>query len=402
MKVALVSAYMLESSMPLAKHLEQENIDVHLFGIMPKYNQNLYVVDFSKKGIHCGFVSNSITVEVMGKHLTKYLSRISTRFFVYPAGAGKKTFLSDLYYAWKFSRHIIENKFDIIHLIHTANRFSLLLFFFLKKQNIIQTLHEVTAHEGVTSSYDTKILKFIIKKKIPIIFHSFTSKNRFLQYRTSITQSDFDGDCYIMIRFGLYETYKLGMSMEDNSNNQYINNSIPIILHFGRIVPYKGIDILINTVKIIQKKHPIHLIIAGGGNPYFSFEGINSYEFKNYTISNNEIIDLIKKSTVVVCPYRSASQSGIPMTVFPFHKPIIVSNLEGFTEIIEHNLTGIIVDKIDATSFADAIQILISNKNFQEQMAVNIGKKFNEGEFSWSYIAKETVSFYRKHLIQSI
>ncbi|MEP7110011.1 MAG: glycosyltransferase family 4 protein [Ferruginibacter sp.] len=398
MKVAIVSAYCLDSTMPLAMHLAEEDLDVHLYGIMPRYNQNVFVVDFSKNKQPNGFIKYDVLSEKMGKSLCQYLSRVKTRFFVFPAGAGKKAFFPDIYYAWKFSRQIIKGKFDTVHLIHTANRFSLLLMHFLKKQNIIQTLHEVTAHSGDTSSYYIKILKLLIKRNVPVIFHSRISKDRFLEYRASVTQSNIGKDLYTMFRFSLYETYNHFLPDTGNSTQQSVNGSIPVILHLGRVVPYKGIDILIDAVKIIQKNQPIHLIVAGGGDPYFNFDGIDSYEFINYAVSNEEIIDLIKKCTLVVCPYRSASQSGIPMTVFPFNKPVIASNIGAFSEIIEDNKTGILVDKLDAVSFANAIGTLVSNKEMQDEMAANIDKKYKHGEFSWSNIAKETAGFYRRHL----
>lgn len=396
MKVALVSSYCLDSTMPLAKHLADNNVAVHLFGIMPKYNQNLYVVDFSKNMQPSGFVSSETSKKQMGGNLCKYLFNVETFFFGYPAGAGKKAFFGDIFYAWRLSRHLIKDKFDIIHLIHTSNRFSLLVMYFLKKQNLVQTLHEVTGHGGDTSSYNIKILKLLIERSIPIIFNSQISKDRFLQFRASVSESKYDANLYKMIRFSLYETYDCFSS--GNQSESLVKRSVPIILHFGNIVPYKGIDILIDAVKIVQKNRPVHLVVAGKGTPYFNFDGIENYEFINKSISNEMIIDLIKKCTMVVCPYTSASQSGIPMTVFLFNKAIIASKVGGFQEIIENDKTGILVDKIDASSFADAIEYFISKEELAEEMAINIENKFKSGEFSWFNIAKETISFYRNYL----
>lgn len=396
MKIALISAYCLDSTMPLAKYLADEKMDVHLFGIMPKGNQNVYVVDFSKNKQPNGFIAAHIVQTQMGRKLSAYLSRLTIKFFVFPGGGKKNFYFRDIYYAWKFSQHIIKNNFDIVHLIHTSGRFSILLMHFLKKQKLIQTLHEVTDHSGDTSSESLKILSLLIEQNIPIIFHSRISKDRFLAFRSSISKELFTDSLYIMLRFGLYETYK--QFLPKISRNPRLSKSIdyPVILHFGRIVPYKGIDILIDAIKIVQKKQPVHLIVAGAGDPYFSFDGIKSYEFLNYSLNNEEIIDLIRNCTFVVCPYRSASQSGIPMTVFPFNKPIIASNTGGFMEIIENNETGILVNDIEASSFAYAISTLISNTELQKKIAIGIKNKFKHGEFFWPNIVQETILFYKK------
>lgn len=397
MKIALISAYCLDSTMPLAKHLAEQKTNVHLFGIMPKGNQNVYVVDFSKNKQPNGFVQTEIANAQMGKKLCEYLSDLTLKFFIFPGGGKKNFYFRDIYYAWKLSKHVINNKFDIVHLIHTSGRFSLLLMFFLKKQNLIQTLHEITDHSGDTNSSNLKILKQLIKKNIPIIFHSHISKERFLSFRSTVSKDAFNLDLYTMLRFSLYETYMQFLPNTVNNTKQFIEGGGAVVLHFGRIVPYKGIDILIDAIKIVQKKRPVHLIVAGDGDPYFNFDGIDSYQFFNYSISNEEIIHFVRSCTFVVCPYRSASQSGIPMTVFPFNKPIIASRTGGFKEIIEHNETGILVDDVNPSSFADAIETLINDKVLRRKMAINIDRKFKQGEFSWPTIAKETINFYKKN-----
>ena len=50
-------------------------------------------------------------------------------------------------------------------------------------------------------------------------------------------------------------------------------NGMIHILNFGRIVPSKGINILVEAVRILQNKYSIHLTIAGSGDAYFDFKG---------------------------------------------------------------------------------------------------------------------------------
>ena len=169
-------------------------------------------------------------------------------------------------------------------------------------------------------------------------------------------------------------------------------------MNFGRIVPSKGIHFLVEAVKILQERYPIHLTIAGSGQPYFDFQAIKSYDFINRFISNEEIVTLIEKCDVVVLPYISASQSGVPMTVYTFNKPIIASNIAGFKEVIEHLKTGILVNNINVQSFASAIEFLSANKELKEEMSRNIKEKYSNGEFSWPFIADKTLNFYEKHL----
>jgi len=397
MKVAVISCYCLDSTMPLVKNQADSGVDVHLFCVMPRGGQNSFVVDFTNNKQPNGFVDNEILKKQMGEGLCQYLSRVKTKFFVFPGGGMRSLYFLDYYYAWKLSNIIKKGKFDVVHLIHVCGHFSIMLMHFLKDQKLIQTLHEVTDHGGQTTDDNLKILKELVKRDIPIIFHSQVSRERYITFRSTVTKNNLNEDLYTIIRFSLYETYFHFNANKKKITHGNINGSIPTVLHFGRIVPYKGIEVLIDAIRIVQEKQPVHLVVAGGGDPYFNFDGIDSYEFINYSITNEEIIELIKNCTIVVCPYRSASQSGIPMTVYPFNKPIIASKIGGFKEIIEHNDTGLLVDELDGKSFAEAIGCLISNKELQEKMKINIAKKFSEGEFAWSNIVEQTIRFYEKY-----
>jgi glycosyltransferase involved in cell wall biosynthesis len=197
-----------------------------------------------------------------------------------------------------------------------------------------------------------------------------------------------------MIRFGLFETYKCF----SNPSVKLSGNEKITILNFGRIVPNKGINLLIEAVRILQDKYPIHLIVAGEGKPYFDFNGIKSYQFINRFISNEEIVNLIESCSMVVLPYTSASQSGVPMTVYSFCKPVVASNIAGFKEVIDHLKTGILVDEITGKGFASSIEILLANADIMRDMEQNIKMKYSEGEFSWTAIAAQTLRFYKELL----
>lgn len=389
MKIAVVSVYCWDSTLPLIKHIKEEGQNVDFFGLVTHHAQSGYVIDFSKNKQPFGFVNKDIANNSINIELEKYLSGINRNFFVIPGG-GRKRYLADIIYAYKLAKHLKKQNYDVIHLIHTNVRFWYFLLLFLKEQPIIQTLHEVTAHEKETNIYTKKILLNLIKWRTPIIFPSQTSYDRFQSFCIGKDSSNKTA----IIRFGLYETYLCFQSEQISSKK---DDNITI-LHFGRIVPYKGINFLIDAVKILQHKYKIHLIVAGDGKPYFDFDGVVSYEFIHKILSNEDIVSLIKRSDIVICPYSSASQSGIPMTVYPFCVPIIASNIAGFAEVIEHRKTGLLVDNLDANKLALSIEELIKSEELVINMERNIGLKYSEGEFSWPFIAKKTIRFYKSSI----
>lgn len=393
MKVAIISFYCLDSTIPLAKNLLLKGVDVDLYCLMSQRNQNAFVFDFTNHKQPNGFVKQEISNSVIGTKLLNYLSKINTRVFIYPVRRLQKYLLGDLYYSYRLARGVKKKKYDKIHIIPLAGRFPLFLYLFFNKKKIILTLHEVTSHEAKTSFLETINLKWLINNSIPIIFHSNTTKNRFINFQKKFRKNKELKNNLEMIRFGLYETYTCFADQNPSSKKNGISN----ILFLGRIVPYKGIHFLTEAIKLLQDKYNVHLVVAGKGEPYFNFNGIKSYDFINRSVSNEEIVKLIEECDMVVLPYTSASQSGLPMTVYPFNKPIVATNVDGLSEVIDHLKTGILVDNLSGESLADSIEKLLVDKKLNKQIVENIKNKYNKGEYSWSFIADKTINFYQKN-----
>lgn len=394
MKIALVSFYFMETTIPLAKHLAEKSEEVYMYSLLPSTHQNTYVFDLLDNPQPVGFVNPKIIKKILGEKLSGYLSNVNTKIFIYPEKRFERLFFQDLFYAIKLALYLKRQNYDVIHIIQSTKRFWPFLVFFLNKRIVIQTLHEVTSHHTQTSRSNSLRLNWLIKNSIPVILHSNVSKERYLEYWRKNQPNIPIKDNVTMIRFGLFETYyTFQKDRIENNENEQIK-----ILNFGRIIPYKGINLLVDAVEILQKKYAIHLTIAGNGKPYFNLNFINHYDFINRFISNEEIVKLIQDSDIVVLPYLSASQSGVPMTVFCFNKPIIATNLSGFSEVIDHMETGILVDSLNVQTLTSSIEILLNDTTLRKRMSNNIQQKYNQGEFSWSFIADQTITFYRKNL----
>jgi glycosyltransferase involved in cell wall biosynthesis len=176
-------------------------------------------------------------------------------------------------------------------------------------------------------------------------------------------------------------------------------------LLFGSIKPYKGIDVLINAVKIIRKKrigdNRFNILIAGRGDTSY-FESLltkEDYEYihiRNEFIPNSEIPDLFRKAKFVVLPYTEASQSGVLSLAYTFSKPVIVSNTGSIGEYVEHGKTGFIFEPGDITQLADYIIELIENNN----KCIEMGKKAYQKmlqEMSLERCAEDLNGLYKRH-----
>ncbi|MEP0862739.1 MAG: glycosyltransferase [Ignavibacterium sp.] len=154
-----------------------------------------------------------------------------------------------------------------------------------------------------------------------------------------------------------------------------------VLLFFGYIRKYKGLDILLEALKILKSEsQKIKLIVAGEfyDDKEFYSDLIKKYDLEKYLIMQNEYIpnEKVKEyflvSDAVVLPYRSATQSGILNLAYGFRKPVIVTKVGGLAEFVLDQFTGLVVDEPKADSIANAIKKFfeIENKiNFRNNIA---------------------------------
>lgn len=158
-------------------------------------------------------------------------------------------------------------------------------------------------------------------------------------------------------------------------------NVHPTLLFFGMIKPYKGLDILLNALPLIQKEIPdIRLIIAG--SVYKDRELYESMiadlgladivETRFRYVKDEEVQELFRKSDICVLPYKTATQSGVIATSYSYDTPVIASNVGGLGEYIDDGKTGALVPPNDAPALAKAVIDFYHNKSLipmQENIA---------------------------------
>ncbi|MBU1702029.1 MAG: glycosyltransferase [Candidatus Eisenbacteria bacterium] len=137
----------------------------------------------------------------------------------------------------------------------------------------------------------------------------------------------------------------------------------PLILFFGIIRPYKGLDILLRAMPRIIKETGAGLIVGGefyaGRKETFELVselGLQKDVFLVDGYVPNEDVGLyVSASRVVVLPYRSATQSGIVQVAFQLECPVIATDVGGLGEMIRHGETGFLVPPEDPAAVADAV-----------------------------------------------
>jgi len=136
-----------------------------------------------------------------------------------------------------------------------------------------------------------------------------------------------------------------------------------VVLFFGLVRAYKGLDVLLRALALARQRRPLHLVVAGefyqDRAPYEALlDELRIRDAVTLTdryIPNEHVEAYFKACDVVVLPYRSATQSGIVQIALSFERPVIVTAVGGLPEAVRPGETGLVVAPEDPEAMAAAL-----------------------------------------------
>ena len=119
-------------------------------------------------------------------------------------------------------------------------------------------------------------------------------------------------------------------------------------------------------------------------------------EFRNTFITLDDLGTLIRNCEFSVCPYISATQSGVVASVLALGKPLIVTNVGGLPAMIKEGRSGLIVEPNDIDALANAMESLLEDKSKLDSMCDFIKEVTESEESSWDAIANKYMNIYNR------
>lgn len=167
----------------------------------------------------------------------------------------------------------------------------------------------------------------------------------------------------VYIPHPLYDNFGDALSKEEARKWLGLPVSGKLILFFGFIREYKGLDILIRALADERiRKAGIQLLVAGefyqDSKPYN--ELIEELKLKDRVIlrtqfvRDDEVRYICSAADLIVQPYRHATQSGVTPLAYHFEKPMIVTNVGGLPAMVPDGRVGLVAEP-DPASIADHI-----------------------------------------------
>ncbi|MEN9549946.1 MAG: hypothetical protein RIR12_2537 [Bacteroidota bacterium] len=170
----------------------------------------------------------------------------------------------------------------------------------------------------------------------------------------------------LLVPHPLYDNFGVPINKQEARQHLQLSVEDKIVLFFGFIRKYKGLDLLLEALSLIQNSKQqtpnIKLLVAGefyeDEKPYkdlITQLGIASNVILHtHFIPDSEVKYYLCAADVVVQPYKNATQSGVTPLAYHFEIPMIVTCVGGLPALVPHGKAGLVVEPT-APSIAEGI-----------------------------------------------
>ena len=173
----------------------------------------------------------------------------------------------------------------------------------------------------------------------------------------------------------------------------------PVILFFGLLRPYKGIDTLLEAFRRVKGAE---LWIVG--NPRMDVQPLHRLaadapgrvRFLTRFVEDAEIPPLMRRADIVVLPYRAAEHSGVLYAALAFGRPLILSAVGGFPEVAEQGAARLVPPE-DPQALAATLAELVGDGEARTELG-RAAAAAAAGSHSWDEAARQTLALYRELL----
>ena len=250
-----------------------------------------------------------------------------------------------------------------------------------RKRPRVLTAHNVVAHESRPGQEAAR--RRLLRSMDAVVVHSRHGAE-------SAVALGADSERVHVIPHGAFD-YLARQEREQPLPPELASADGPVVLFFGLIRPYKGLDVLLRAFSRVKGAE---LWVAGmprmDMGPLHALAG-ERVRFVPRFIGDEEIPGYMRRADLVVLPYRHADQSGVLYTALAFGKPMVLTSVGGFTELGD---AARLVPPGDEGALAAAINELLADPAERERLAA-AATAAASGRYSWDTVAESTLALYR-------
>jgi glycosyltransferase involved in cell wall biosynthesis len=176
----------------------------------------------------------------------------------------------------------------------------------------------------------------------------------------------------VLVQHPLYDNFGPIISKSAARKHLALPEHEKIVLFFGFIRKYKGLDLLLEALSLLPPDTTIKLLVAGE-----FYEDEKQYReqiekldigklliLRTEFIPDSEVQYYLCAADAVIQPYRNATQSGVTPLAYHFEKPMIVTNVGGLPSLVPDRKAGLVVEPVAAAIAAGIIEFYQLGENY--------------------------------------
>lgn len=377
-------------------------------------------------GMASTLVGRAISVDFIGSdkldapelHNTPLLAFLNLRGDQSEEAPFRRKFVRILTYYGRLLKYVLRARPRIFHVLWN-NKFEhfdrtlLMLYYRLFGKRIVFTAHNVNTRkrDGRDSWLNRLTLRIQYRLCRQILVHTPAMKNEL------IADFKIPSQQVTVIPFGINNTCpSTALGRQEARERVGLGPIEKVLLFFGQIAPYKGLEYLVSAFSELAKRNPDYrLLIAGkvkkGYSAYWNeIQGrIGASEIHRRVVTRIEHIPdkevewYFKAADVVVIPYVEIFQSGVPFLSYSFGLPVIATDVGSLREDIVEGETGFLCQPKDSVDLARTIKTYFASDLYQELEARRRRiQAFANERYSWTRVGEILDGVYRQVLGRTI
>jgi glycosyltransferase involved in cell wall biosynthesis len=250
---------------------------------------------------------------------------------------------------------------------------------------VVFVCHNVEPHEG--TPFDRLALTWAYGGADRFVVHAQAERSKMERYAA--------GRPVAVVAHPVYDLFAEGASPDSAAARAELGRGAEeeVLLFFGLIRPYKGLEVLLRAMPAILAKRPVKLVVAGecygDDKPLHALIaelGIGAaLKLDLKYVPNEAVATYMVAADAVVVPYLHATQSGIVQVAYAFGKPVITTRVGGIPEVVWEGETGLLVPPSDPVALAAAVERFFAEK-LAAPFAAGIARRLPE--LSWEHLAR--------------
>jgi glycosyltransferase involved in cell wall biosynthesis len=272
--------------------------------------------------------------------------------------------------------------------------FVLSLCFRLLSSRYVYTVHNVLPHNKENKRFLKWVYRLVYKIPDTLLVHTRLAKQQLVEQFSVPDQK------VIVISIGVNEEMPVTeITREEARRRMGFDARDRIVLFFGKVDEFKGLDILIEAFEVLELPSTKLLISGWFPNPSYRQKIISALgatrrkadiHLHEAFIPNEEVEIFFKSADVLALPYRNIYQSGVVFLCFNFGLPIVATNVGSLQEFVGEEM-GIITRTNDAPGVADGLRRFFETQNrFRREHIIAKAAKYK-----WENICKVLTPLYK-------